>query len=112
MLSGNYVDRTKESGTRGLDEYILGKLEILRTNGARILKQTSRSLAKEYFETIGSNVIVTDHLIRMFKLRNKVAYKRMCGTPPYMAPEIWLNEGYYGHKVDIWACGVGKREQN
>ena len=95
VLSGNYVDRTKESGTRGLDEYILGKLEILRTNGARILKQTLVSLAKEYFETIGSNVIVTDHLIRMFKLRNKVAYKRIFGEEKSVAKDQiydWFKE--------------------
>jgi len=52
--------------------------------------------------------------VTILKSRTNNEYKmmnRMCGTPPYMAPEIWLNEGYYGHKVDIWACGVGKREE-
>eukprot|EP01006_Ploeotia_vitrea_P050491 TRINITY_DN67468_c6_g1_i1.p1 TRINITY_DN67468_c6_g1~~TRINITY_DN67468_c6_g1_i1.p1 ORF type:complete len:524 (+),score=299.66 TRINITY_DN67468_c6_g1_i1:46-1617(+) len=28
------------------------------------------------------------------------------GTPSYMAPEIFANQGYDPTKVDIWACGV------
>ena len=26
---------------------------------------------------------------------------RVCGTPPYMAPEIWRNNGYYGPGIKI-----------
>ncbi len=29
----------------------------------------------------------------------------ICGTPIYMAPEIWLMEPY-DEKVDIWSIGV------
>jgi len=29
-----------------------------------------------------------------------------CGTPVYIAPEILLNNGYYGFGVDIWSAGV------
>ncbi|KAJ3218889.1 Chk1 protein kinase [Clydaea vesicula] len=28
-----------------------------------------------------------------------------CGTPPYVAPEIYKYK-YFGHEVDIWSCGV------
>ena len=31
---------------------------------------------------------------------------KVCGTPPYMAPEIWRKEGYYGPNVDAWSCGI------
>jgi len=47
--------------------------------------------------------------VTMLKSRQNNQFKkmdRMCGTPPYMAPEIWSADGYYGHHVDIWACGV------
>ena len=29
-----------------------------------------------------------------------------CGTPAYIAPEILLNKGYEGFKVDVWSAGV------
>ena len=32
--------------------------------------------------------------------------KTICGTPGYMATEIWLKIPYEGKKVDIFASGV------
>ena len=30
----------------------------------------------------------------------------LCGSVPYIAPEVWVEGEYDGQKVDIWACGV------
>ncbi|KAI7893943.1 kinase-like domain-containing protein [Mucor mucedo] len=30
----------------------------------------------------------------------------LCGTTPYMAPEIFLDGGYWGAPVDVWAAGI------
>lgn len=30
----------------------------------------------------------------------------ICGTTPYMAPELVMKEKYCGHHVDVWAVGV------
>ena len=32
--------------------------------------------------------------------------KEQCGTPAYIAPEILLDLGYSGFKVDMWSAGV------
>ncbi|CAM0147562.1 unnamed protein product [Urochloa decumbens] len=30
----------------------------------------------------------------------------VCGTPMFIAPEVFLRRGYDGAKADVWACGV------
>ena len=32
--------------------------------------------------------------------------KEQCGTPAYIAPEILVDDGYFGPPVDMWSAGV------
>ncbi|KAF8677045.1 hypothetical protein HU200_046503 [Digitaria exilis] len=32
--------------------------------------------------------------------------KTICGTPMFIAPEVFLRRGYDGAMADVWACGV------
>ncbi|KAF8754880.1 hypothetical protein HU200_011418 [Digitaria exilis] len=38
--------------------------------------------------------------------RDALLLHTICGTPMFIAPEIFLRRGYDGAKADVWACGV------
>lgn len=38
--------------------------------------------------------------------KNGKGLKELCGTPPFMAPEMLREENPYDQKVDVWALGV------
>eukprot|EP00746_Dinoflagellata_sp_MGD_P014651 gnl/MRDRNA2_/MRDRNA2_132217_c0_seq1.p1 gnl/MRDRNA2_/MRDRNA2_132217_c0~~gnl/MRDRNA2_/MRDRNA2_132217_c0_seq1.p1 ORF type:complete len:485 (-),score=104.20 gnl/MRDRNA2_/MRDRNA2_132217_c0_seq1:33-1487(-) len=38
--------------------------------------------------------------------KNGKGLKELCGTPPFMAPEMLKEEQAYDQKVDVWALGV------
>jgi serine/threonine protein kinase len=31
---------------------------------------------------------------------------RKCGTPPYIAPEVFAGLEYHAEPADIWSCGI------
>jgi MAP/microtubule affinity-regulating kinase len=41
-----------------------------------------------------------------FAISCKEKLKLFCGTPSFMAPEIFSRQEYGGSATDIWACGV------
>ncbi|KAI0198795.1 kinase-like domain-containing protein [Astrocystis sublimbata] len=41
-----------------------------------------------------------------FGLAKTEEFESQCGTPWYMAPEVWLPNRYYSVKVDCWALGL------
>lgn len=49
---------------------------------------------------------VTDFgLSRMVNVSNKL-FQTVCGTPVYMAPELFINKPYDPYSVDMWALGI------
>lgn len=37
---------------------------------------------------------------------NESLIEEQCGTPAYLAPEVFRGQGYRGYKSDIWSAGV------
>ena len=31
---------------------------------------------------------------------------RKCGTPPYIAPEVFAGLEYHAEPADVWSCGI------
>jgi serine/threonine protein kinase len=60
--------------------------------------------------TDDTNVVTTDFGLSRIAFREKkgalVRSITICGTFPYMAPEILLRQPYNAFLVDIWALGV------
>eukprot|EP00771_Trimastix_marina_P004001 gnl/Trimastix_PCT/728.p1 GENE.gnl/Trimastix_PCT/728~~gnl/Trimastix_PCT/728.p1 ORF type:complete len:454 (-),score=116.79 gnl/Trimastix_PCT/728:317-1588(-) len=65
------------------------KLENILVDNAYNLKLCDFGLSKELYVENQVNVMQT-----------------MCGSPAYVAPEVFTFQGYEGTKADIWSCGV------
>ncbi|MCQ2819024.1 MAG: protein kinase, partial [archaeon] len=55
---------------------------------------------------LNNNVKICDFGVGKHISNDFVTLKNQCGTPVYMAPEIFKGDGYYGYPVDIWSAGV------
>lgn len=52
------------------------------------------------------NLKVTDFGLSTTSLTSSEIFKTRCGTPNYVAPEIFSPDGYHGPPVDIWSAGL------
>ena len=54
---------------------------------------------------LSNTVKICDFGVSRIVKPNDIMYDH-CGTPAYIAPEIFLNKGYKGFACDIWSAGV------
>lgn len=43
---------------------------------------------------------------RRFSQRGRAELKTLCGSPQYVAPELYTHEGGYDERCDLWSAGV------
>lgn len=55
---------------------------------------------------LSSTIKICDFGVGKFISKDNLILQNQCGTPVYMAPEIFKGEGYIGYPVDIWSAGV------
>ena len=56
--------------------------------------------------TSQGDVKICDFGVSKLVQGDNVKMMEQCGTPAYIAPEIFENKGYYGYQSDIWSAGV------
>ncbi len=55
--------------------------------------------------TSQGDVKICDFGVSKLVEKNEVM-KEQCGTPAYIAPEVFENKGYEGYSSDVWSAGV------
>ncbi|XP_054710957.1 serine/threonine-protein kinase NIM1-like [Uloborus diversus] len=65
-----------------------------------------RDLKAENVFITGKNVKIGDFGFSTHIQNPKEVLLTFCGSPPYVAPEIFQNENYVGPSVDLWSLGV------
>lgn len=83
---------------------LLDGVEYLHTKGVahRDLKPENLILDAD------DNLKITDFgLATVFRHQGKERYLgRCCGTPPYVAPEVYAKKDYSAEPADLWSCGI------
>ena len=108
-------------------EYICGDLASFIRKRSKISEPCAKVIFKQIIEGLKyihqnkivhrdikpDNILIDLHntvKIADFGVSRKVSsgdiMKDHCGTPAYIAPEIFLNKGYEGFSCDIWSAGV------
>lgn len=111
-------------------EYARGGEFLSRTNKGRFSEELCRRYFQQLISAIGFchsrgvfhrdlkpenllldenwNLKVTDFGLSAMteQVRHDGLLHTFCGTPAYVAPEIFSKKGYDGAKADIWSCGI------
>uniref|UniRef100_A0A672GAG8 non-specific serine/threonine protein kinase n=1 Tax=Salarias fasciatus TaxID=181472 RepID=A0A672GAG8_SALFA len=98
-------------------------LKVIGTSQAKDCNENVRKevcIHKEYLHSVGithrdikpENILLNDKLsdfglATVFRFRgNERLLNRLCGTLPYVAPELLSQTEYKAQPADIWACGI------
>jgi serine/threonine protein kinase len=93
---GGYVE---EKHAKRLTKQLLSGLRYIHNMGVyhRDIKPHNLLLSKNY------NLKISDFGLATMNTRG--TFKRLCGSPLYMAPEV-LTSSFYNEKSDIWSVGI------
>ena len=91
-----------ENEARKYFQQLIDALDCIHRHHAvhRDLKPENLLLDRE------GNLKVTDFGLSAVSLTSAEVFKTRCGTPNYVAPEIFSPSGYHGPPVDIWSAGL------
>ncbi|XP_039250121.2 serine/threonine-protein kinase Chk1-like [Styela clava] len=70
---------------------------------------THRDIKPENLLLDGNNIlkIVDFGLATIFRHKGRERLiNRCCGTPPYVAPEVLVQEPYHAEPADVWSCAI------
>ncbi|KAI3570563.1 kinase-like domain-containing protein [Fusarium oxysporum f. sp. albedinis] len=123
-VKGNYCQVMEycEGGDLFTLVHSAGKLEVEEADC--FLKQLTRGV--EYMHKMGvvhrdlkpENLLLTRHgRLKISDFGNSDCFRMawendvhlmsgLCGSGPYIAPEVYIDQEYDGRAVDVWACGV------
>mmetsp|Transcript_5606 Transcript_5606/g.16698 ORF Transcript_5606/g.16698 Transcript_5606/m.16698 type:complete len:427 (-) Transcript_5606:115-1395(-) len=107
MDGGELYDLVENEGRLGEDtarEYFKQLLAGLRHCHERSICHRDLKLENLLCSKSGRLVIADFGLSSSFRPSNLLS--ECLGSPHYIAPEVYRDEGYCGPKADIWSCGV------
>ena len=98
-LNKNIIDRT-ENNCKKIIKQLFNILLYLHENN---FCHRDIKLENIIYLPDSGKIILCD-----FGLANygKIRYYTICGTPYYIAPEMWLGYNGYNDKIDVWSIGI------
>ena len=94
--------KLKEDNAKFIFRQIIQGIQYVHTKGVlhRDIKLDNILLTSE------GDVKICDFGVSKIIASKSQLQTEQCGTPAYIAPEVFKGKGYFGFKSDIWSAGV------